>query len=357
MIFAANGRREANLVQLVCIAWLLLACADILVAAPTPVSFELTGTMQIESRYGGTNEAKFAVKVHGGEWQIRTEQGKERHWEMQHFDGTNLFHALELGSDIGGSVAEADHLRFGGNNIRVLWFAFCSETVLKRTNWIRAPWFDQHNTPGELSYSMKVDSRYPASDLPQSATFSTSTERWIRESAMWKGRAEFSHPQFQREFSPTNFPEGVIHARYRATGGQAVGPVRVADAFELVVYARPGGEAAGEVTASFKAKVETALPLTDTNLSLTGIRLGALNDYRFADAAQPGLVVRVQRPKGWMTKNDPELLAYAAKERARLERRKLEQTMKGIWPALVGPVVALVAVWLIIRRGKGRQTP
>jgi len=357
MNLTTNQHKEMHLWQPACIAWLLLACADILVAAPTPVSFELTGTMQIESRYGGTNEAKFAVKVHGREWQIKTEQGKERYWEIQHFDGTNLFHAVELGADIGGSVAEADHLRFGGNNIRVLWFAFCSEAVLKRTNWIRAPWFSQHNLPGELSYSMEVLSKYPNTDLPESATFSTSTQRWIRESAMWQRKPDFSHPQFQREFSPTNFPEGVIHARYRATGGQAVGPVRVADAFELVVYVRPGGEAAGVVTASFKAKVETALPLTDTNLSLTGIRLGVLTDYRFADAAQPDLVVSVLRPKGFMTKNDPELLEYAAKERARLERKKLEQTLKGIWPALVGPIVALVVVWLLIRLGKGRQTP
>lgn len=350
-------RKETNFVQFVCIAWLHVVCADILLAAPIPVSFELTGTMQIESLYGGTNEAKFAVKVHGREWQIKTEQGKERHWEMQHFDGTNLFHAVELGSDVGGSVAEADYLRFGGSNIRVLWFAFCSEAVLKRTNWIRAPWFDQHNLPGELSYSMEVQSKYPTTDLPESATFSTSTQRWVRESAMWQRKPDFSHPQFQREFSPTNFPEGVIHARYRATGGQAVGPARVADAFELVVYARPGGEAAGAVTALFKAKVETAMPLTDTNLSLTGIRLGVLTDYRFADAAQPDLVVRVLRPKGFMTKSDPELLAYAAKERSRLERKQLEQKLMGIWPALAGPVVALIAVWLIIRRGKGRQNP
>ena len=361
MNFAAKGRRERkeiSRVQLVWLAWLCMASAWNIQAAPLPVSFELSGTMQIESRWGATNEAKFSVKVLGREWQIQTEEGKERHLEMQHFDGTNLFHVVDFGSDVGGSVAEADHLRFGGSNIRILWFAFCSEAVLKRTNWIRAPWFMQHRLPGELSYSMTVESKLSGSDLPQNVSFSTSTERWLRESAMWKGKAEFSHPQFLREFSPTNFPEGVVHARYQVVGERALDSVRLPEAFEFVIYMRPGGEAKGDMTASFSAKVETILPLADTNLSLSGIRLGVLNDYRFADNAMSNLVIRVARPKGWMTKNDPDLLAYVAKERSRLERQDLAKTFKRIWPALVGPLVALMAIaaWLLLQRRKERRS-
>ena len=155
-----------------------------------------------------------------------------------------------------------------------------------------------------------------------------------------------------------NFPEGVVHARYRVVGEQALGAVRLPEAFEFVIYMRPGGEAKGDMTASFSAKVETILPLADTNLSLSGIRLGILDDYRFADNAMSNLVIRVARPKGWMTKNDPDLLAYVAKERSRLERQDLAKTFKRIWPALVGPLVALMAIaaWLLLQRRKERRS-